>query len=1031
MRVFFLVICIGCWCTAALGAPISFQRDVRPILSDKCFKCHGPDSANQKSDFRIDSFEEATKEHEYYTGIVPGDLEASEVHYHIHTDDPVDMMPPPEAKMPLTAEEKAIISQWIEEGANYEKLWSLVDLPAEVAVPEVATDGELPIAKSTNPIDRFVYQKIDQKGLQASAEVSKEKWLRRVTFDLTGLPPTLAELDAFLADQSPQAYEVVVDRLLSSVAYAERMTVEWLDVARYSDTYGYQVDRNRYVYPWRNWVVRAFQENKPYDQFITEQIAGDLLPNATSSQIQATTFNRLHSQKVEGGSVEEEFRIEYVADRVHTVGTAFLGLTMECTRCHDHKYDPLTARDYYALSAFFANIDESGLYSYFTSSVPTPTLELPSPDQEKRLKHSASRISSLENQLAAALAASTHQADVKALAAANTGMKVHLSFEAYQGHKLANSADDKNAANGNGANKIVPGKVGNALQLTGDHAVNLPKGVGNFTRDQPFSYALWLNMPDTLERGVVVRRSKAWTDAASRGYELLIEEGKLSAALIHFWPGNAIRVKTKEPLTAGQWYHVAVTYDGSSRAAGLRLYLDGQLLAAEINRDNLSREIIGGGDDFVGLGQRMRDKGFKNGLVDEFRVYDRELSGYEVSLLNDPAAEPSDTLAKLYVAHDDPVVKDLKARLKTAREDRSAIQKKVQEIMVMREKPGEPREVHVLNRGLYSDRGEVVQPDVPAALPPLQVEGRADRLDLAKWLTMDSHPLTARVTVNRYWQMMFGTGLVSTSEDFGSQGKLPTHPELLDWLARDFIAHGWDLHHLLKQMALSATYRQRAEISSDHRERDPENQFLARSPTYKLPAEMIRDNALAISGLMVNSLGSNYVHPYDLSQSFKPSGPSGGDGVHRRSLYTFWKRTGPSPLMMTLDSSKKDVCRVKREETASPLQSLVLLNSPQFIEAARVTAEALLEKHGADDAKIVEDSFRMLTSRQPDAREQQILLALVKEQIDEFSQDPKLAEEYFKTGTTAPKSVEEPARLAATTVLVSSLMNFDESFTKR
>lgn len=982
---------------------VDFNQDVRPILSDKCFKCHGPDAKNQKSDFRLDSFEAATADLGDYFGIVPGNLDESEVHWRLHTEDPDEIMPPPSAKMPLTNAERETIDEWIRQGAAYEQHWSFRPLPKVVAVP---AEGE---GWARNPIDRFIHRKLKQEGFEPSSEVGREKWLRRVTFDLTGLPPTLEEIDAFLADESPNAYETVVDRLLQTDAYAERMTSEWLDVARYSDTYGYQVDRNRTVWPWRDWVIRAFRDNLPYDEFITWQVAGDLLPNATHDQILATCFNRLHPQKVEGGSVEEEFRVEYVSDRVHTFGTAFLGLTMECTRCHDHKYDPLTQRDYFSLSAFFNNIDEAGLYSFFTSSVPTPTLELPTEAQKEALAEVEQEIKTLEK-----------ESLLPPLTSNPATLIAHLSFENIDGGKLENLANGEQPASTNSNNRIVPGKVGNAIQLTGDDAVNLPKGVGDFTRDEPFSFALWIKTPDLKERAVIVRRSKAWTDAASRGYELLIEDGRLSAALIHFWPGNAIRVRTQKPIAVKTWTHVAVSYDGSSRANGLQIYVNGFGVNTEVVRDHLTREISGGGDPFIGLGQRMRDKGFKNGLVDEFRVYSGQLSTDEFWKLADvkpPAGAFG--IQPLY-----------SPKLQKAREKRSQIAKSIPEIMVMREMP-EPRPTYILDRGEYSRRGEPVSAETPAVLPEMADDLPRNRLGLATWLTDPDHPLTTRVTVNRYWQLMFGRGLVSTSEDFGSQGKPPSHPELLDWLARDFVAQGWDLHHLLKQIALSATYRQDSTVTPKMQEKDPENLLLARSPSDRLPAEMIRDNALAVSGLLSPKIGGPSVKPYDLEVSFKPIKPDSGESLYRRSVYTFWKRTAPAPVMMTLDASKRDVCTVKREKTASPLQSLVLLNSPQFVEAARVTAEKLLDQYNSDDERLIEHAFRLLTSRSPEPREREILHTLVNEQLAEFSANPEQANEFLNAGAKPPSTKHDPGRLAAITVLISTLMNFDESYTKR
>ena len=1014
-------------CLLILGFPafsaekkIDFNRDVRPIISDKCFKCHGPDSANQKSDFRIDSLENATADLDGVKGVVPGNLKESEVHWRIRSDDPDDMMPTPKSKMSLTDEEKDILDKWIEQGGEFAKHWSLNELPDKIAPPKLEENEW-----ERNEIDAFILAKLKEEKLEPSIETSKEKWIRRVAFDLTGLPPSLAEIDAFLDDQSTDAFEKVVDRLLKTGAYAERMTSEWLDVARYSDTYGFQVDRNREVWPWRDWVINAFRENKTYDQFMIEQVAGDLLPNATRDQILATTFNRLHSQKVEGGSVPEEFRIEYIADRVHTFGTAFLGLTMECTRCHDHKYDPLTQKDYYSMSAFFSNIDESGLYSFFTPSVPTPTLELPTEAQEKALTEALKSISDLE----AKKPQSPAKIDPTDIQISKEGQIVHLDFESNKGNKFPNSADGEKPASTKPNNIIVPGKFGNGVKLTGDDAVNLPKGVANFTRDQPFSVALWMQTPNKKERAVVFRRSKAWHDAASRGYELLIENGKLSVALVHFEPGNSIRIRTKNEIPISEWQHVTMNYDGSSQAAGLQIFVNGKLADTEIVRDNLSREIIGGGDEFIGLGQRMRDNGFKNGLVDEFYVFDRQLSDREIEKLAAPNKAVKSDLEHYFLTKNENA-KRWRAELKTAREKRSAAQKGIKEIMVMRDKAG-PSEAYILERGLRSSRVQKVTSATPEALPPLPDPKNADRLDLANWLTDPNHPLTARVAVNRYWQMMFGRGLVSTPEDFGSQGKPPSHPDLLDWLSRDFVKNGWDLHHLLKKMALSATYRQISDVTSDLRERDPENIFLARSPSGKIAAEMIRDNALAVSGLLTKKIGGPSVNPYDLEASFKPSKRSKGESLYRRSVYTFWKRTGPSPVMMTLDASKREVCRVNREETTSPLQSLVLLNGPQFVEAARVGAQNLIAKHGDDDTAILTGAFRQFTSRRPDDREFEILQSLLSEQLEAFKAAPAKATEFLKTGDTKTEKIENAPRLAAINVLVSTLMNFDESITKR
>ena len=1230
-------------------ADIDFNSQIRPILSDKCFKCHGPDAKNQKSDFRLDSFSEATKDHNGMIGLTPKSLEDSEIHWRIHSEDPIEVMPPPEAKLILSKKEKDLLDQWIKEGGQYDKHWSFQPLPKTIAVPT---------SKHPNPrneIDHFIANRLEGTKLNPSTEVEKTTWIRRVSYDLSGLPPSVDEVESFLADASSDAYQNVVTRLLESDEYAERMTSEWLDVARYSDTYGYQQDRNRYVWPWRDWVVSSFTKNQSYDQFVTEQIAGDLLPDAKRDQILATCFNRLHSQKVEGGSVPEEFRIEYVADRVHTFGTAFLGLTMECTRCHDHKYDPLTQNDYFSLSSFFNNIDEAGLYSFFTSSVPTPTLELGDLPSDKKIKEANLKLEQIkkspkarqafekwkssviqetlgqaiffskplspqnepeENWIPVALKPSlwldasdlnasnqvwldqsgngnhakkfnepkvlpnqlsglsiirydsskndyheweeindirtifwvmkknvgnsgsplshgtshhfysngdqfwhpqhTHEhirngrllvnsslasavshyptalsvvslrttgnvtasrlgkdrnhqgkynwdGDIGELIVYNQPLEdkdiqkvedflinkwkiqrktlrygnpiAYLSFDHREGNNYPNTAAIDKPANTNINNKEVEGKKGKGIQFSGDDALNFPSGFGDFNRHQTFSMTFWVKPTQLLDRGVIIRRSKAWSDAASRGYEILIEDGKLSPALIHFWPGNAIRIQSKKLLPVNQWTHVGLTYDGSSQAKGLKLYENGILADVEVVRDQLTREIVGGGDPFLAFAQRMRDRGFKNGMLDEFYLYDRTLNKSEISILAGQVMEvdPDDEYRIFLDTEYSPFRLESEA-LKRARTNFSNRRKGIPEIMVMKEMP-DKRETHILNRGLYSDRGEVVERETPAVLPDFPIQYQNNRLGLAQWLTHEDHPLFARVTVNRYWQMIFGRGLVSTSEDFGSQGKPPTHPELLNWLARDFVSSGWDLHHLIKKMVLSSTYRQESKIDRQALELDAENLLLSRAPSYRLSAEMIRDGILASSGLYHSKLGGPGVKPYDLKVSFKSINPDRAPNLYRRSLYTFWKRTAPAPVMMAFDSSKRDVCAVRRERTDSPSQTLVLLNGPQFVEAARATADKLIKKFGKEkNEELVVYAFRLFTSRKPNDQELKILIRLLNEQKKEFS-DPAKAVKFITpkpllTGEFKA-TTEDSSNLAAVTTLISVLMNFDESTTKR
>lgn len=1024
----------------AADQPLQFNRDIRPILSENCYYCHGPDESAREADLRLDT-EEGGKD----WAIIEGDSESSELVARILSDDPDTLMPPPDSERALTKKQRQLIRRWVDEGAAYQRHWSF-EPPVSPEIPAATGD------RINNPIDHFVVRRLHQNSFNLAPAAGKETLLRRITFDLIGLPPTIQEIDDFLADNSlagdfTGATEKVVDRLLADPRFGERMASDWLDVARYSDTYGYQVDRDRFVWPYRDWVVGAFNRNLSYDQFVRQQIAGDLLPNASRDQIIATTFNRLHPQKVEGGSVPEEFRIEYVADRTQTVGTAFLGLTLECCRCHSHKYDPITQTEYYQLSAFFSNIDEAGLYSFFTKSIPTPTLTLPTDLQSEQLDQLGRDVQ-------------------RALAEYRHGLESPPTSEDFSRESFLDATETSGNKNDetiqpidrlfaqpiesvdfesklSGGNQTVPGVVGNAVRLTGDDAVNLK--TGNFRRDQPFSISLWMKTPNVKDRAVVFHRSRAWTDAASRGYQLLIEEGHLSWSLIHFWPGNAIRIRTADPIPVGQWIHVAITNDGSSSADGLSIAINGQRVQSETVRDHLTKNITGGGGNHVAIGQRFRDRGFKSGEVDSFRVFDCDLTALEIERLSHPSetlgwvskppsewnedqhARMADHLVR---RHDDGTTGRL-SKLGAVRQSLCQLQDQLTEIMVMRETPG-LRTIHRLERGAYDAPAEAVQPGTPRSILGFDDQSRNDRLGLANWMLRPENPLTSRVAVNRLWQLLFGAGLVRTPEDFGSQGDPPTHPELLDWLAVDFVQHDWDVKRAIKQIMMSATYQSSSDPEDPAvNDKDPENRLLARHNAYRLPAEMLRDQALAISGQLVSQLGGAPVKPYEVEASFKPTKRDSGPGLYRRSLYTYWKRTGPAPAMMTLDAAKRDVCRVQRERTSSPLQAFVLLNGPQYVESARALAFNLISRHDDDFDAIILDGFRTLTSRQPTAGETKILNELYADQLAYFRLHPDRATKYLKVGEMTMGEQFDRTTFAAIGVVLGTLMNFDETVMKR
>ncbi|MFT6864289.1 MAG: hypothetical protein ACJAVK_002854 [Akkermansiaceae bacterium] len=958
---------------------ISFDRDIQPILSENCYYCHGTDPSHREGDLRLDLREDALDA----GAIVPGKPEKSEMISRIHSHDPDDLMPPPDSNRKLTKAQKDLLARWIKEDAEYTNHWAFTPLPA-------------PTGKS---IDELVTAQLQEHDLKLKPKAKPHQLLRRLTFDLTGLPPTPEQVAKF----NPNDPASFIDELLASPAYGEHMATPWLDVARYADSYGFQQDRHRDVWPYRDYVISSFNSNKPFDRFIHEQVAGDLLPDATRETKIATTFSRLHQQKVEGGSVPEEFRVEYVADRVHTFGTTFLGLTMECCRCHDHKYDPTTAKDYYSLFALFDDIDESGLYSYFNAdAVPTPALSLPTGDQEKQLAAKQAAILAAQAKLGTTpLADNALETDVKLAPIPN--QLLHLTF------------DDRNAK---GPNKPVPGKVGHALHLTGDDAVGTK--VGDFHREQPFTVSLWMQTPDVKDRAVVFSRSKAWHDAASRGYELLLIDNHLQWSLIHFWPGNAISIKTTEAIKPGKWVHVTVSNDGSSKAGGLKIHLNGKPAASKVVRDQLTRTIKGGGNPHITLGERMRDRGFKNGLVDEFRVFDRELSPAEIKHLHSPVEDQKCDLSANLLRGSS--YQSALKEIQTARAAYNRLQESVTQIMVM-EEMATPKQAYLLKRGAYDSRGKPVEPAFPAFLPGFDMPSK-NRLDLAKWLTHPNHPLTSRVIVNRFWQALFGRGLVGTSEDFGIQGERPEHRALLDELSARYIASGWDTKALLKEIVTSKVYQQDSFADSLEFERDPENRMLARGPRHRLSAEQIRDQALAASGLLVSKIGGPSVHPYDLAESFKPSKPTYGEDLYRRSLYTYWKRTGPSPAMMAFGAVKRDVCSAKREITSTPLQAFVLLNGLQFVEATRHLAERATLKHPENLEETIKAMYLHLVSRQPDETELKILTQIYNEQLLHFQAHPNEAKTFLNQGHT--KSKAPGPELAALATLAQALLNLHE-----
>jgi hypothetical protein len=1040
-RTSLILIPLALLATRAAGEEkISYNRDIRPILSDKCFHCHGPDATRREGKLRLDIREEAIKAKAF----TPGDPESSELVIRIHEEDPDELMPPPDSLRKLSEAERDLLTRWIKQGAEYQPLWSFVPLPDSIAVPEVRSNANI-----SNEIDRFILTRLAQESLTQSPPAAPERWLRRVSFDLTGLPPTRKDLDLFLADPSPEAKAQVVDRLLATPHYGEHLAIDWLDIARYADSFGYQSDIDTHAWPYRDWVIDALNKNLPWDQFIIWQVAGDLLPNPTREQITATAFNRIHRKTQEGGSVEAEYRQEGIADRVHTFGSAFLALTYECARCHDHKYDPLTQRDYYSMGAFFNSIDEWGLLHGTSSIQPNPSLLLTTPSQDATLASQAAAITAAEDHLVETMG--SREAEFQGWLAQPTSEVADLSgsydLDATDNGEFVNSMDPKRPAKSNDKNHLVAGRQGQALRFSGDDPLSLGNhGVVN--QEDPFSVSFWLKPGESTKRAVVFHNSSGY-DPGYNGFELLLEQGHLRWTVAREWPGNCISVRANEPLTLNEWTHVAVSYDGSSRAAGLRIFVNGHEASMEIIRDQLTTN-SGSASAFT-FGERVRDSGLRGGEVDEIRLFTRAISGLEVKALHQGstlaaviAATPQDeqgleALRDCYFSAYDPAVREVRSSLRQLRQAHRQTLDGVRELPVMRETPT-PRPAWILTRGAYDQpEGDPVPRDTPSFLPPFPSDQPRNRLGLAMWLTERNHPLTARVHVNRVWQHFFGRGLVATSENFGSQSDSPSHPELLDWLARDFVTHGWDMKRLCKQLVLSATYGQDSKVTAPLRDRDPANVLLARGPAKRLSGEQLRDQVLAQSGLLHATIGGPPAKPYlpesaswKVLNGFVPEYQrDAAPGIYRRSLYTFWRRTAQPPDMLAFDVPSRDVCTVQRQQTNTPMQPLVMLNSPQFVEASRGLALRMLREGGQELAGQIRWLVGESLGRMPSEEEATLLRGLHAEQLEVFRKDPAQAEAFLKVGELAPPADVSAVDLAAATVLANAVINLDESITLR
>ena len=1028
----------------AADKPLTYNRDIRPILFDNCFSCHGPDSASRQADLRLDRREAAVDK----TAITPGDPNASEMIRRILSEDPDEQMPPPVTKKKLTDKQKQVLAQWIKEGAKYEPHWSLI-APTRPAVPKVENNSWV-----RNPIDSFVLARLDAEGLTPAPEADRRTLVRRVSLDLTGLPPAPELVEEFVKDTRPDAYEQLVDKLLASVKWGEHRGRYWLDAARYADTHGIHFDNYREMWSYRDWVIKVFNQNMPFDQFTIENLAGDLLPGATLDDRIGSGFNRCNITTNEGGAIGEEYAVLYTRDRVETTSKVWMGLTAGCAVCHDHKFDPLSQKEFYELAAFFNNTTQSPMDGNVKDTPPIVTV--PREDDAQRWKEMAVEVPAAKTLVEDRRREARGEFDKWLTTAKPDDVATQIPDSDLELFAALNDGDKtvRYTVRGKKANAKLPdtvewrpGRVSTKAAYLNQGAVLTAKGAGDFDADQSFSYAAWVKLPANDASGAILAKMDEGRDY--RGWDLWVEGRRIGAHLVDKWPDNAVKVVSRDQVPADQWVHVGISYDGSRKAAGVRVYINGQEQPTTVQADSLTGSLRS--RVALKIGQRNSQSLLSGATIEDVRVYSRQLAAREMaslarlSLSAVVAAPPEkrseaevNSLYDWWLGNLDEKFSELAKKQDGLVREQADIQARSSTGYVMQEKTDAPI-AFVLNRGEYDQRKDQVTPVTPEMLPAFPADLPRNRLGFAKWLLRPEHPLTARVTVNRFWSEVFGTGLVKTAGDFGVSGELPSHPELLDWLAIEFRDSNWDVKKLFKLMVTSATYRQSAVVTPLKIEKDPENRLLARGPRFRMDAEMVRDYALYVSGLLSPKIGGPSVRPYQppgvweavaiIGSNTRDYKQDSGEALYRRSMYTFWKRSAPPATLDVFNAPNRESCTMVRERTNTPLQALVTLNDPTYVEAARELAQRAIEASADVDARLNFIAERLL-ARPLKQEEFAIVRGSLQKFEEHYAAEADDAKKLVAVGESKADSKVPTPQLAAWTMVANELMNLDEVLNK-